>query len=194
MKRTRLMIVCLALAMYVVPSAHAALGEKSPEEKAAEQAEKTMKQATKLYDKAYQEVAKGRKELEDGKAEKAQERFAKALELSKQAVELKPDYYEAWNVVGYTSRKGGDYDAALAAYEKCLGIEPNYVPAREYLGEAFVELGRLDDAREQLEWLNKLEATEEAEELSELIAAAEAQAKAKAKPKAAADEHAGHSH
>ena len=34
--------------------------------------------------------------------------------------------YEAWNYVGYTSRKLGDYDKALLAYDQALRLNPSY--------------------------------------------------------------------
>ena len=170
----RVLVMSIALAVAVAPSTHAALGQsKTPEEEAAEKTEKAKKEAENLYGKAYQEVAKGQKDLEKGNAKKARKRFEKAGGWSEKAVELQPDYHEAWNLVGFTSRKLGDYNRALSAYKMCLDLQPNYVPAREYLGEAYVELGQLDKAREQLEWLRKLEAKKEADKLAAMIEKAE---------------------
>jgi tetratricopeptide (TPR) repeat protein len=175
MQFIRSLVMIVALAAVVSPPAHAALGKsKTPEEKAAEQADNAQKEAEKLYGKAYQEIARGQKDLEKGNEKKARKRFQKAMGWSEEVVELKPDYFEAWNLVGFTARKLEDYDRSLAAYATCLELKPDYVPAREYLGKAHVELGQLDKAKEQLEWLHKLEAIKEAESLAALIEKAEA--------------------
>jgi len=118
-------------------------------------------QAEREYGDAYQQVAKGKQDLADGKAKNAEKKFKKALDRGSKAVDIDPTYYEAWNLVGFCSRMLKDYDRSLASYEKCLAIKPDYAPAREYLGEAYVELGKPDQAREQLAYLEKAQATEE---------------------------------
>lgn len=54
------------------------------------------------------------------------------------------------NITGFSIRKLGDVDGALPYYRKALAIDPNYMLAREYMGEAFVSKGDLASAREQL--------------------------------------------
>ena len=54
------------------------------------------------------------------------------------------------NYLGYSHRKLGRTDTALAFYHKALSIRPDYVRAREYLGEGYVAMGRIDEAKEQL--------------------------------------------
>jgi tetratricopeptide (TPR) repeat protein len=65
-----------------------------------------------------------------------------------QAAKLDPDMHEAWNHVGYTNRKLGNYDIALAAYERALALHPGYPEALEYRGEAFLALNRISDAQQ----------------------------------------------
>jgi tetratricopeptide (TPR) repeat protein len=55
---------------------------------------------------------------------------------------------QAWNGLGYSSRKLGDYKAALAAYEKAIELRPGYPEATEYRGEAYLGLNRLEDAKQ----------------------------------------------
>ena len=55
--------------------------------------------------------------------------------------------YEAWNYVGYTSRKLGEYDKALQSYDEALRLNPSYGEAIEYRGEAYLGLNRVDDAK-----------------------------------------------
>jgi tetratricopeptide (TPR) repeat protein len=65
---------------------------------------------------------------------------------------------EAWNGLGHALKKQARYDAALAAYDEALKLRPDYPQALEYLGETYVELGRLDDARAVLARLQPLDA------------------------------------
>jgi tetratricopeptide (TPR) repeat protein len=87
----------------------------------------------------------GRKERD---MRESHDRYASALGKFEQAVQLDPQRYEAWNYVGYTSRKLGHYDDALAAYDKALSLKPGYPDAIEYRGEAYLAVNRLDDARQ----------------------------------------------
>jgi len=84
----------------------------------------------------------------DKQAKEAQELYGKALDSFKQAASLDFTMPEAWNYVGYSSRKLGKYDEALAAYEKALSLKPGYVDALEYRGEAFLGLNRISDAQQ----------------------------------------------
>lgn len=135
----------------------------------AQDTDSARKQAERSYADAYEQVGKGNADLSASKTKDAQKKFKKALGSAQEAVRLDPKYHEAWNLVGYTSRKLGNYDGALKAYETCLDIKSDYAPAREYLGEAYVELGQIDKAREQLVMLDHQEATEEAKTLKTKI-------------------------
>ena len=78
----------------------------------------------------------------------AQGDYAAALERFKQAVGLDDSLAEGWNYVGYTSRKLGHYDDALAGYAKALTLKPGYPDALEYRGEAYLGLSRIPDAQQ----------------------------------------------
>ncbi|MDP4823996.1 MAG: hypothetical protein NWR47_08630 [Aestuariivirgaceae bacterium] len=54
---------------------------------------------------------------------------------------------EVLNGLGYTNRKLGLFDIGIGYY--------NYLQVREYLGEGYVSMGRLDLAREQLAEIEK---------------------------------------
>ncbi|SRR5258706_2763327 len=129
-------------------------------------------QAEALYADAYKDIEKARADLADGKDKNAEKKFRRALEHLTRATELDTTYHEAWNLVGYTSRKLKLYDAALAAYDRCLRLKPDFALAREYLGEAFFELGRTDEARAQLQWLERMHEGQLAEQLRTRIGGA----------------------
>lgn len=59
----------------------------------------------------------------------------------------RPWHDNAHSMLGYAWRKLGDYDRSLAAYATALGLNPRNRGALEYLGEAYLDLGRDDDAR-----------------------------------------------
>jgi tetratricopeptide (TPR) repeat protein len=63
---------------------------------------------------------------------------------------------DVYNLMGYSLRKTGDYATSLTYYTKALQLQPDYRPAREYLGELYVETGNISKAREQLAVLVKL--------------------------------------
>jgi tetratricopeptide (TPR) repeat protein len=56
---------------------------------------------------------------------------------------------------GYTNRKAGRLETGISYYHQALSINPNYVQAREYLGEAYALAGFDALAREQLSEIEK---------------------------------------
>jgi len=65
------------------------------------------------------------------------------------AIALKSDYAEAYNMLGFCTRKLGNVKGAFSYYEKALSLKPNFPEAREYYGEAFVQVGNLARAVQQ---------------------------------------------
>jgi len=61
----------------------------------------------------------------------------------------------ALNAKGFATRKSGDVEGALPYYVRALAIAPDYVQAREYMGEAFLAKGDLPRANEQLGEIEK---------------------------------------
>jgi tetratricopeptide (TPR) repeat protein len=79
--------------------------------------------------------------------DKARKQYASARDYFGAALQRKPQMHEAWNYVGYTSRKLGEYDKALTAYDEALRLNPAYNEAIEYRGEAYLGLNRIEDAK-----------------------------------------------
>lgn len=79
------------------------------------------------------------------------------------------------NYTGYSNRKAGRLELGITYYNKALAIDPNFVLAREYLGEGYVAAGRVDLAQLQLgEIKNRCgETCEEYKDLSKAIVAAQ---------------------
>jgi len=80
--------------------------------------------------------------------EKSKTAYVAAMKRFMKAVELYPSMYEAWNYVGYTNRKIGNFEAALVAYDRALALKPGYLEAIEYRGHAYLGLNRLSEAKE----------------------------------------------
>ncbi len=55
---------------------------------------------------------------------------------------------QAYNGMGFSYRKLGDYAKALDNYDRALQLAPNFPDAIEYRGEAYLALNRLDDAKQ----------------------------------------------
>jgi tetratricopeptide (TPR) repeat protein len=113
-------------------------------------------QAEPWYRDAYGDVMKGSQELEHGNAKNAEKKFRRALEHSKEAVSIDSTYAEAWNLVGFTSRKLGDYPASFEAYRVALRQKPDFALAHEYYGEGLLETGNLAGALEHLAALKRI--------------------------------------
>jgi tetratricopeptide (TPR) repeat protein len=122
--------------------------EESPEDKAKTAYNKgvhDVKKADKIQASSAQLTDAGKK---DRAVHEAQEYYSSALVKFQEAVQDDARMHEAWNYVGYTNRKLGNYDAALAAYEKALTLKPGFPDALEYRGEAYLGLNRISDAQQ----------------------------------------------
>jgi len=75
-------------------------------------------------------------------------RYGEAIEALS-LVENKDDP-RVLNYLGYAHRKLGRFEVGLGYYRQALAADPDYVKAREYLGEAYLVLSKPDLAREQL--------------------------------------------
>jgi tetratricopeptide (TPR) repeat protein len=82
-----------------------------------------------------------------------QENWQGVLDHMSAALKARPWQDNAHNLMGFAYRKLGDYPAALDAYGKALTLNPYNRGALEYLGEAYLELARPDDAKATLDRL-----------------------------------------
>lgn len=78
------------------------------------------------------------------------------------------------NYLGYSYRKMGHLEKGIVYYTKALKIDPNFVLAREYLGEGYASDGQIEKAEEQLAEIEKRCGTgcNEYQQLAEVITAA----------------------
>lgn len=137
--------------------------EKSPEELASD----SIKQASSAYNDGVKHMANARKIGQKGDSmyaynyratadAKARREFQKAAEDFKQAIALNPDMPEAYNNLGYSYRKLGKLDDALAAYAKAIELDTYFAQAREYRGETYLAMGELSKAQYELNFLTQI--------------------------------------
>ena len=74
--------------------------------------------------------------------------FAAALDVLHRI--KKQEQPRVLNYIGYTTRKLGDVDKGLEYYHEALALDPNYLRAREYLGEGYLQKRDVEKAKEQL--------------------------------------------
>ncbi len=81
--------------------------------------------------------------------------YAKAVENLKKAVAADPTSADAYNLLGYSYRKLGDTDAAFENYRTALGLNRMHRGAHEYLGELYLEMDNVAEAKKLLQALGK---------------------------------------
>jgi len=74
--------------------------------------------------------------------------YNKSITAFEKAIKFFPRYYEVHVSLGQVLHKVGRIDESLAAYDEALKINPSYDNAVAYRAEAYLELNRLDDAKE----------------------------------------------
>jgi tetratricopeptide (TPR) repeat protein len=67
-----------------------------------------------------------------------------------------PKSADGYNLLGYSYRQLQRYNESLDAYQRALTLDPKHRGAHEYIGEAYLALGRLDKAKEHLDALDKI--------------------------------------
>lgn len=80
----------------------------------------------------------------------------KAIMLLDRVVADNPRDADAYNYLGYSYRKLGNRDQALAHYMRALDIDSNHRGALEYLGELYLDMNDLPNAEEMLGRLSRV--------------------------------------
>jgi|WetSurMetagenome_2_1015567.scaffolds.fasta_scaffold200079_2 tetratricopeptide (TPR) repeat protein len=96
-------------------------------------------------------------------------RHPEALDQFQKAAAARPDFAEAYNMIGFTYRKLGRLSLSVQSYEKALKLRPQFAEAHEYMGETYLAGGDLLHAMQQYIYL-KNAGNSQAQELWEKIA------------------------
>jgi len=98
--------------------------------------------------------------------------WPRAIDLLSKVVARDDKNADAYNYLGYAERQRGNLDIAFKHYDRAVSLNPRHTGVREYLGEAYLLVGNLPKAEEQLAALDKLctAACEEYRELKGKIA------------------------
>ena len=156
-----MMLLTVAPLASAVPDENGVISE--PGAAAAGVAEDALMSARLNYNVGFEEFEKTQKLALGGaglkgaalRAHEAELRkgFTAARERFRAAAAANPAMKEAWNLIGYTSRKLGDYEASLTAYDTALKLAPEYPEAIEYRAELFLLTGRFEDVKSAYAWL-----------------------------------------
>lgn len=140
-----------------IPSMSQPAAQKSPTERAVDSYNAGIKYRDKAW--KYQEKAAGESNPKKVAKlhRKADKQFKYAIKKFRSAVKYEPRLYQAYGSLGYTLKQTGDFAGAMAAYNHCLELRPKYTPAIEYRAEAYLALGRLDEARKAYLHLEKVD-------------------------------------
>jgi tetratricopeptide (TPR) repeat protein len=97
---------------------------------------------------------------------------AARAELKGLMVNINYQHPDAYSLMGFVLRKTGDRAQAMTYYRKALDVDPSHKGALEYQGELYVELGQIDNAKENLKKLGRIcwFGCEEETDLKEAIA------------------------
>ena len=121
-----------------------------------------------LYKSGKKLVIRAKKLEKKDKIEKAKKLYLKAYDKFEKAYAKDKKNADILNYLGYTLRKTGSLDEAEKFYLKGLKLDSGHLGINEYLGELYVQTGRIELAKERLQVLNGCKC-EEYNELKELI-------------------------
>ena len=121
-----------------------------------------------LYKSAEKLILRAKKLEKKDKVEKALTLYLKAYKKLEKAYAEDKKNPDILNYLGYTLRKTGDFKKAETYYLKGLDLDAGHLGINEYLGELYVQTGRIELAKKRLEVLKGCKC-EEYEELKELI-------------------------
>jgi len=94
--------------------------------------------------------------MQEAKAEVDASNFASAIDMLSEILRFEPENADAYNLLAYSQRNVGEFDAAMENYNKALQIDPKHANALEYQGELFLKLGKTEDAQKNLVLISEI--------------------------------------
>lgn len=83
-------------------------------------------------------------------------KYKSAVPILEKFVKKQPNNADGWNLLAFSNRKLENFKVALQQYKTALRIDPEHQGANEYLGELYLKIGDLLQAKESLAILNRL--------------------------------------
>lgn len=80
--------------------------------------------------------------------------YAGAIAALTRVTQAEPRNPEAFNLLGFATRKSGNPRGSLVHYQKALELDPKHLGAHEYMGEAYLMLDDLPNAEVMLKRLD----------------------------------------
>lgn len=96
------------------------------------------------------------KDFDNAKASIAAKQYTNAIGWLQRVIATEPNNPEAYNLMGYATRKSGNPAGSLQHYQKALSLDPKHLGAHEYIGEAYLMLDQPQRAEEHLARLDQL--------------------------------------
>ena len=84
------------------------------------------------------------------------EQYGRAIDKAQDYLSSNPRSADAYNYIGYSERKLGNFEKAAKAYDRALAIDKNHVGAHEYYGELQLTLGNIPKAETHLAALTQI--------------------------------------
>ena len=76
-----------------------------------------------------------------------QEDWQAVIQAASKVIARRPWHDDAHNLLGFAYRHLGNFELSLSHYYKALELNPHHRGALEYLGEAYLQLGKLSNAK-----------------------------------------------
>ena len=81
----------------------------------------------------------------------ASEDWAECVVTAEQTLQKYAQVFIAWSYLGMCNHKLGQHEEAAAALERCVELNPLYAPCRTWLARAQIKLGKMDEAKANLD-------------------------------------------
>ncbi len=95
-------------------------------------------------------------DFDNAKAAIQHKQYTNAIGWLQRVIAKEPNNPEAYNLMGFATRKSGDANGSLQHYQKALSLDPKHLGAHEYIGEAYLMLDQPQRAEEHLARLDQL--------------------------------------
>jgi tetratricopeptide (TPR) repeat protein len=101
-------------------------------------------------------VQQGGPDLTAVRAHIKKEEWKQALQLLEPLAKSHSNSADVRNLLGFTQRKTGRFDESLKNYLRALKLDPGHLEAHVYLGELYIQTGKLEKAIEHAKIIAKL--------------------------------------